>query len=363
MRFLLYDFLQVAGGAERLTLTLARGSGDLQVVVARRYPEAERLLLSAPVEVRQLGDRLTRGLGRILEAAYCFKYRCPFLAEAELVVYSGFYAPIAVHQQRTGKRIYYCHTVPRFAYDQKHRYRNSVVPGARWLFDLAMGALRREYAKALSRMDVIVANSENVRRRLRDFLGLDAVVIHPPIDAKRFRWLGSGDYYVSLARLVPYKRVDIVVEAFRRMPDRKLVVISGGPELGRLQRLAAAAPNIRFCGWVSDDQLVHYIGHARAAIYVPVDEDFGMSPVEAMAAGKPVIGVAEGGLLETIVDGETGVLIKKELTSDAIIAAVERLEAIRPDSMRTACEIRAKSFNEEAFLDGMGQLLGVCCVR
>jgi glycosyltransferase involved in cell wall biosynthesis len=273
------------------------------------------------------------------------------------VLYSGYYAPLAVRHQRGGRRIYYCHALPRFAYDLTEYYRARFPVGSRWAFDLAMAWLRREYGAAIARMDVVVANSENVRGRLKKYLGLDARVIHPPVATDRFRWLGDGGYYLSTARLTGSKRVETIVEAFLGMPGRQLVVVSGGPQLGRLRHLAGAAANIRILGWQSEEALRDWIGNARAIVYAPIDEDFGMSPVEAMAAGKPVVGVAAGGLLETVVDGETGVLLEEPLDAGRLKAAVERLEALGPAAMRAACERRAAQFSEAAFLERMRAVL------
>ena len=272
------------------------------------------------------------------------------------MLYSGFYAPFAVHRQRDGRRIYYCHTPPRFAYDLRGfflaRYPAPVRPLASAFFD----HVKRHYEEALARMDTVVANSENVRGRLKRFCGVEAQVVHPPIDTERFRWIEAGDYYLSLARLAPYKRVDLVVQAFLAMPDRKLVVASGGPEEGRLRMLAAGATNIAFTGWTDDARLRDLVGRCRAAIYVPEDEDFGMSPVEAMAAGKPVIGVAEGGLLETVIDGETGLLVPPAPGVEALVEAVNRLDGARALAMREACEARAARFAAPRFLERMKAL-------
>lgn len=357
MRALLYDYLQVAGGAERVTLTLAQALPDYQVIVSRTYPETEPLLAQAPVTVVQLGTPFTRLLWRIPEAIFNFKFRCARLADAESVLYSGFYAPMAVHSQRGGRRVYYCHTIPRFAYDLYQHYRATIAWPLRWIYDLSMVWLRREYRRAILTMDVVLVNSENVRRRLRQHVGIESEVVFPPVATGRFAWRSDGDAYVSLARLMPNKRVDVIVKAFLRMPARRLMVLSGGPELGRLRDLAGNARNIEFAGWQSEEDLCHFIASARAAIYLPIDEDFGISPVEAMAAGKPVIGVAEGGLLETIVDGETGVLIEGELTPEKVIAAVTRLDALGPESLRGACERRAASFDEAVFIGRMREIL------
>ncbi|MCX5882479.1 MAG: glycosyltransferase, partial [Deltaproteobacteria bacterium] len=184
-----------------------------------------------------------------------------------------------------------------------------------------------------------------------------AIVIHPPVDTERFCWMGQKDYYVSLARLENFKRVDLIVKAFRQMPEKKLEVTSSGSEMERLKRLASDAPNIHFTGWQTEAQLCRWIGNAIAAIYIPMDEDFGMSPVESMAAGKPVIGVAEGGLLETVVPNQTGILLKPPPTVDAIMAAVHDLTPKRALEMRSACETRARLFTREIFIEKMQRVI------
>ncbi|MBN2702197.1 MAG: glycosyltransferase, partial [Methylothermaceae bacterium] len=122
--------------------------------------------------------------------------------------------------------------------------------------------------------------------------------------------------------------------------------------------LAEGASNIQFVGWVDDEGLRCLIGRAVATIYLPRDEDFGMSPVESMAAGKPVIGVAEGGVLETVVDGKTGILLPPDPSPEAVCQAVKRLGPVRARTMREACEIRARRFDRQVFLDRMRRLVG-----
>jgi glycosyltransferase involved in cell wall biosynthesis len=206
-------------------------------------------------------------------------------------------------------------------------------------------------------MDVVLANSENVRRRLARDVGVDARVVYPPVDVAGYRWLGDEGYFLSTGRLEPLKRVDRLIAAFSGMPDQRLVVTSGGSELPRLKALAAGAPNIHFTGWLDPAELARWMGEARATLYIPVDEDFGMSPVESMAAGKPVIGVAEGGLLETVVDGETGVLLDPACEVDEVREAVRGMTAARASEMRGAAEARAQDFSEPRFLEAMQAVL------
>ena len=299
-----------------------RNSSVRQVVLALQFKAARRMLESYPVRM-----------------------------------FSGAAAPFAAEQKPGARNIYYCHTPPRFLYDQRQLFSGAVEQTLAGKF--ALSWYQREYEAAIGRMDVIVANSETVKERIRTYLGQDAQVVYPPCDLPSFQWRQQGSYYLSTARLSKLKRVDRIVEAFRRLPDRQLVVASSGEELDTLRKLAADAPNITFLGWVGESEMRKLIGEAIATVYVPVDEDFGMSPVESMAAGKPVIGVAEGGLRETIVDGETGILLPPGFTADDLARAADALTPEKALSMRRACEARAELFSQERFITGISRILGV----
>jgi len=358
-KYILYDYLQVAGGAERLTLILANKFRDFQVITSRSYPEAELLLKELNPSISNLGNVYSKILSPILEAIYCFQHRTAFLEKADIALYSGFYAPLAIINQKFGKKIYYCHTPPRFAYDLVDKYSQQIPVVLRPLFLKLLGFFRKQYEQSLLSMDTIYANSLNVQKKLENLLGIKSQIIYPPVDLEHFTWLSDGDYYVSLARLTAKKRVDLIIEAFRKMPNKKLIVLSGGPEYARLRLLANTAPNIFFTNWLSEKELSHTVGHSRAAIYIPIDEDFGMSSIEAMAAGKPVIGVREGGLIETIDDKETGLLIPASPSVENLIDAVSELESLDPKSMRKDCIAKAKKFSTEIFLGKMGEIMRV----
>lgn len=353
--WVVYDFMQVAGGAERVLVALLHGWPQAQALVSRIETPARAVMSGLDARVHGLTGPATAMLGqvvgRVLQAIWTFSGRRPELSHAEVVVYSGFYAPLAVHGQRQGRRVYYCHTPPRFVFGEQAFFRARYPWCARPLFDLFAAGLRRRYVRAVRAMDVVLANSECVRERLARDVGVQAQVVYPPVQTTRFAWKQDGDYYLSVARLEPLKRVAWVVQAFRRMPQHRLVVASGGAELQALQRLAADAPNIHFTGWVDEANLQDLVGRCRAVVYVPRDEDFGMSPVEAMAAGKPVLGVAEGGLLETVVHGQTGWLVPGDEDPQTLVQGVAALEALGPPVLRKACEARAHQFDESVFME------------
>ena len=190
-----------------------------------------------------------------------------------------------------------------------------------------------------------------MQKRLDEQLGIKSNVVYPPVNIEKYKWNSQNNYYLSLGRLEPNKRVDRIVQAFINMPDKRLIVASGGSQIQKLKRMAAGSENISFINWSSEVDLVELIGNAIACIYIPQDEDFGMSAVESMSAGKPIIGVAEGGLLETVIDNHTGFLLSPNPTVEEICAAVKRMCPSVSLAMRSFCEARALKFSEERFVD------------
>ena len=351
-----HDYLQVNGGAERLVIALASGLGPCKLAVSGTYPDFLESGDMRGVNCVVLAKRLSR-LSRIPRALLAFLRTVNEATDVDWAIYSGVYAPLAVTSQKRGKKIFYCHTPPRFAFDWESHYLQRVLPILRPFLRLAIAGYRQSYLNAVRRMDVVITNSHHVQDRFKRATGLDSQVIYPPIDTASFQWKGQGDYYLSLGRLEPNKRIDRVIEAFLRMPEKKLVVTSGGSELEALKRLAAGASNIHFTGWVNDAGLATLIGFSIACIYIPRDEDFGMSTVEAMAAGKPILGVNEGGLKESMIDGETGLLLPPDPTADMIVKAISALSAQASAAMRTACENRAARFSEARFLSEVRDLI------
>jgi len=354
----LYDFFRVAGGAEQVSLDLARHFAADLYIGFDSPGVAATLGYEASCDVTSLGlDAPTLPL-RSLRLIRGFRRQKALLEARPWVVYSGTFAPLAVHDHPQGRNILYCHALPRFIYDLRAFYEATYSGWRRPLLHGLIRFLQPRYEAAVDAMDLLVANSGNVQGRIRRYLGKESVVVFPPCAIEDKQWLGQEGYYLSLARIEPYKRVDKLIAAFLQMPDKNLVVASGGSDYDRLRALAGDAKNIRFTGWLDKAGLGELIGNAIATLYIPQDEDFGMSPVESMAAGKPVIGVREGGLLETVVPGETGILIAADPQIEEIIAAVESLTAVHARDMRETCEARAKLFSREIFFEKMEQLIG-----
>ncbi len=240
--------------------------------------------------------------------------------------------------------ICYCHTPLRYAWDMYREYfSEDMSPVKKAVVYPVMHYLRQWDICSSNMVDYFIANSNYVAGRIEKFYRREAAVINPPVDTGYFVPGGArGEYFLIVSALVPYKRVDIAVEAFTRT-GLPLKVAGGGPLMASLRKKAGG--NVEFLGEVSGDELRSLYAGARAFVY-PAVEDFGIAPVEAQASGTPVIGLGRGGLLETVVDGVTGVFFYSQ-TPDALIGAVDRFRKLELDPE----EIRkhAESFDRELF--------------
>lgn len=243
----------------------------------------------------------------------------------------------------------YCHTPMRYIWNMFHDYRE----GAGVLTRLAMPSLahylRLWDVASAARVDSFVANSTTVAGRIRRYYGLDAIVIHPPVDTAAFSPCPSselGDYYLMAGELVSYKRPDLAVRAFNEL-KLKLVVIGGGEMLSEIRRLAG--PTVSVLGPQPFESLKHHYARCRALIF-PGEEDFGMVPVEAMASGRPVLAFGRGGATETVANNETG-LFFDEQTVGAITESVARFSSMtfQPEAIIA----HAQQFGREPFIRKM----------
>lgn len=354
-QIILHDYLQVNGGAERLVISLAKSLPEFGLGVGGIYPEFAQSGNLMGITPNVLSNQL-RFLPRIPRSLLTF-INTSFSETTKCVIYSGIYAPLAVKNQSQGKKILYCHTPPRFAFDRESEYLHKTNRIVRPWLKNAIALYRKSYLESIGLMHSVITNSQHVRRRLQTLTGVNSTVIYPPTDLTRFRWLGQSNYYLSLGRLEPNKRIDRLVQAFLKMPDKRLIITSGGSQLNSLKVLASGAPNIHFTDWVDEKSLANWIGNAIACIYIPRDEDFGMSTVESMAAGKPVIGVNEGGLREIIDHNRTGVLLPSDPSVECICDAVRMLNKDNAAEMRRDCESRARLFSLDRFIYRMSELI------
>ena len=278
------------------------------------------------------------------------------LREYDLVISSESGPAKGVITRSDTCHLCYCHTPMRYLWDLYPEYRGRAWTGSA-LKRLAMVPLTNylrlwDFASA-ARVDAFAANSENVRRRIAHVWRRDAQVIHPPVDVDRFYWQPPEDYFLIVSELVPYKQVAYAVRSFSAT-GRRLRVVGDGPEYRALRRLAAS--NVEFCGRVADEQLRALYARSRALI-VPGEEDFGIAAVEALASGKPIVGLRRGGTVEIVPPhAPSGILYdepNQETLRDALIEFEGTEPSVNPHSLRSW----SARFSEAVFRRRMAELI------
>lgn len=253
----------------------------------------------------------------------------------------------------------YVHSPIRYAWDLQHQYlrESGLDHGAKgWVAKWLLHKMRLWDYRTAAGVDHFVANSQFIGRRIKKVYGRSADVIYPPVDVAAFDLCDAKqDYYLAASRLVPYKRMDLIVQAFARMRDKRLVVVGDGPDMPKLR--AAATPNVELLGYQSFVELRRHMQQARAFVFA-AEEDFGITPVESQACGTPVIAFGKGGALETVLspaasDRPTGMFFAEQ-SVEGIVEAVGRFEQAGNVFTPAACRAQAERFSIERFRTEFG---------
>lgn len=279
------------------------------------------------------------------------------LAGYDLVISSEAGPAKGVIPTPGGTHLCYVHSPMRYLWDQYHVYKRSADLPVRAALPALAHWLRCWDAVSAARVDGFIANSSHVANRIRKYYRREASIVHPPVAVGDFApapRAERGDYYLWVGELVAYKRPDLAIEAFNRL-KRTLIVIGDGELRAHMEK--KARDNIVFLGRVAFDVLKHHMARCRALIF-PGEEDFGMTPVEVMASGRPVIAYGAGGVLDTVIDGKTGLLFNDQCI-DGLMEAVERFEASDLGEVNPAALVaHARQFDEAAFRRGVFEALG-----
>ena len=247
--------------------------------------------------------------------------------------------------------ICYCHTPIRYAWDLTFQYLresglNKGLMGT--LTKSILHYIRSWDVSSANRVDYFIANSNYISKRIRKIYRRDSVVIYPPVDTSRFTCSEKKeDYYLTASRFVPYKKIDLIVETFSQMPDKKLIVIGSGPDEKKIRSFAG--PNIEFAGYKKPDEMKIIMQKAKAFVFA-AEEDFGIVPIEALSCGTPVIALNKGGTAETITDSVTGIHFNEQ-TVESLMQAVKRFESIQNSFDPKALSGYAKQFDRSVFED------------
>jgi glycosyltransferase involved in cell wall biosynthesis len=345
---LVHDFLVDVRGAERVFLALC----DL-------FPEA--VLFTAVYDEEGTEGRFahrevrTSFLQRVRPTARTFRALLPLYPAAmesldlrgyDLVISSSSAWAHGVIPDDGAVHVCYCHNPFRYAWNARQETLAARGPFGR----AALGAVFQRWRQwdwiAAQRVDAYIANSQTTKRRVARYFGREATVLHPPVEVERFTPGTPGEAYVVLSELMPHKRIDVAIRAFNELRN-PLVVVGNGPDARRLHRLAG--PTVSFTGRVSDAEAAHLLARARALV-VTATEEFGIAAVEAQAAGRPVIALHEGGVRETVVDGETGAFFEHPEPA-ALADVVRSFDALAVDP--AACVANARRFDTAHFRRGL----------
>ncbi len=362
-------------------LTSMRGGERVVEVLCDMYPSADVFTLTwDPTKLSTTLARqsvTTSFIHRVSQAPFVngrFRGLLPLFPHAvesfdlsgyDVVISSSHCVAIGARAPSSAVHVAYVHSTLRYVREAQASYEASVPGGeaGRTLFRSVAGGLRRWDTRAASRPDVLIANSTYTKDRIRRYYDRDSLVIEPPIDTARFERAatsvtGQNDHsaapFLVVSALVPNKRVELAVRAFEGRPEQ-LIIVGDGPERSHLQSIAGR--NVTLLGWVDDAALESLYGRCAALVHTAVD-DFGMVMAEALAAGKPVIACAEGGALDLVREGETGLLIAAPTCAD-VRGALDRFARTRNDFRREVLQTYARRFDrsrfEKRFADALGE--------
>jgi glycosyltransferase involved in cell wall biosynthesis len=342
---LVHEWLTNMAGSERVVVNFKELYEDAPIYTTMYSPEnLDKELKNIDVRTSFLQKKVKNGHQRYLPFMP-MAFESFDLNEYDIVLSSSSSCAKGVVTNPNTMHVCYCHTPMRYAWEFYYEYadKTNMKKIKKIFLKYFMNYMRMWDKLASDRVDYFIANSENVARRIWKHYRRESVVIHPPVRCKLFNIVDQDeDYFLILSRLVPYKRIDLAVKAFNEL-GLPLVIIGDGEEREKLEAMAKG--NIQFLGRQSDEVIKEYYAKCRAFVF-PGEEDFGITPLEAQASGRPVIAYGKGGALETVVDGVTGTFFDEQ-TTESLVNAVKKFEKMSFDKH----EIRkhAETFDEEIF--------------
>jgi len=347
---LVHDWFTVYAGAERVVEQILRvlPQADVYALVDFLEGEARGFLQGKSVRVSFI-----QGLPKARQHYRAYLPLMPLAIEQfdlrgyDLVISSSHAVAKGIITGPDQLHICMCYSPMRYAWDLQHQYlkESGLERGVKsWLARLLLHYLRLWDSRTANGVDVFIAISRYIARRILKVYRREAEVIYPPVDVEAFTLRqDKEDFYLTASRMVPYKRIDLIVEAFSQMPDKRLVVIGDGPEMPKVR--AKAGPNVTLLGYQPFEVLRDYMQRAKAFVFA-AEEDFGIAPVEAQACGTPVIAFGKGGAAETVVAGETGIFFQDQNVS-SLIKAIEEFEKLSFNPLRV--RKNAECFSSERF--------------
>ncbi|MBU4222510.1 MAG: glycosyltransferase [Euryarchaeota archaeon] len=350
-----YDWINIIGGGEKLILTLAREL-DADVITTDLDKDIIKKLGFEDVNIISLGKTIKLPVFKQLSLSLLFAM-CDFSKKYDFYIFSNNFSYFAARKHKPN--IWYCFSPPRVLYDLHDLFAQKEPFINRQLFKIWAAMQRLMSLKFLNHVENFAAISGNVQARIRKYYGRDSIVVYPAIDISKYGFKKYGDFWLSVNRLYPEKRIELQINAFRHMQDEKLVIVGDFTRKDYSEKyvsmiLKDLPRNVKLLGRVAEEDLIDLYAECKGHITTAIDEDFGMTPIEAMASGKPTVAVKEGGYLETMIDGSTGIPVDAEETD--IINTVKTISR-NPEKYRSRCENRAKDFDVTAFIKKMENII------
>jgi glycosyltransferase involved in cell wall biosynthesis len=348
---IVYDHFIAKGGAENVSLQLSRALGDCEVQTAFADKELFKEELSSH-RLKDLG--LTKPSTPSLILFFLFIFRLP----KNSVFLSGLFAPLCLlRANENTKAIVYFHMFPVFINWTFSKLSNELglvrAIGNKVFIGIYCWLLKM----AAKRAQKVFCNSKITQQKFAS-IGIQAEVLYPPVSLQGFNNEGDKNYFLSTCRLEKEKRIELILQAFKELPELQLKVIGGGPLFAELQSDCIEHSNIKFSGWKEKNEIIGEYNNCKALIYIPENEAFGISVVEALAAGKPVIGVSEGGLKETISNRKLGELIDLPITKNKLIEVIKKISSKEADESLIAYrQSYIKKFDEDVFYQKIREVI------
>ncbi len=346
-----HDYIGAIGGGEKLVFTLARGLGA-DVITTDLNKDSIKNMGFNDINIISLGETIKFPLLKQISLSIRFVL-CDFSKKYDFFIFSNNWSHFAARKHKPN--LWYCFSPPRVFYDLYDIFAQREPFLTRQIFRIWVALHKSISVKFVDHVENFITISGNVQKRVKKYYGRDSQIVYPAIDVSRYKFKRYGDFWLSVNRLYPEKRIELQINAFRRMPDEKLVIVGNFTKGDHSQKYASEVlknlpKNVKLLGSVPEEIMIELYATCKGHITTAFDEDFGMTPIEAMASGKATVAVKEGGYLETIEDGVTGLLVDADVSE--IVNAIKIISR-EPSKYKEKCIEQAGKFSVEIFLDKM----------
>lgn len=362
---LVHDWLRVNAGSEKVVSEILNVYNENEITVYTLFNHLDK---QGKEEILHGKDAVVSWLQHFPKVYRNYRFLLPLMPAFirkfhvkgyGLIISSSHAVAKGFRRDKTIPHICYCHTPMRYAWDLYDDYSMGSRSVKSFLYKHSIRYIRNWDFRSATNVDYFIANSENVKQRIKNNYKRDAKVIYPPVRVEKFTLSTAPrkNNYLCLGRFVPYKKIDKIIGAFKRMPDKKLLLIGDGYDSKHIRELLRHIPNITWLGYKNDEDLVRYMQQAKACLFA-AKEDFGIMCVEVQACGTPVIALNNGGYRETVIDGVTGYFFEEQ-TEESIMQAVERFEQ-NPLCDHERIRAHAEKYNAERFRAELREYVNEC---